>query len=904
MRIRRLRLAAYRGIEERTLDFPEHGVTIVEGPNEIGKSSIVEALDIVFRYYDSTRNKNVLAVQPIDKDVGTEIEVDVESGPYRFTLEKRFFRRPETVLRIHAPRAQTLKGRAAHDRALAILEETIDLDLWRAMQVRQDEPIGQAPLHEARSLAQALDRVAGQEPAGDREASLFLRVRDEYATYFSETGLPRKPLKEAAEAVAAADERRATIERELLGLERDAERSAELRREIAAAAEELRARVAGAAERERERVAIERREGDVQRLQLAAKAEQMHESAARNAMEVRRKLVARAEEAAARHRDLAADASVRAPALCDADEAARAARSRVAETEERVRGAQACADVRESDFEYERARLSYDQLGERWSRIDAARRRADEARALLERARVDDETLAAIEARQLAAVEAQARLDAASPRLRVRADDAAAAGFAVDVDGVAVPLDGAAEVERTIAARAEVRAPGLSLTVMAGASVDDLVAARDDARDGLAALLAAADVASVAEARRAHAERAEAERTIAQAERIVEENLRDLSLDALQDKRERLRAWVESYPEERPSEPAPVAGHDAAYAARNEAKAALAERTAERDAARRAAEEARERADRLRERAQATNIKLKLAAENARTAEEELAAARAQRPDAALEAELAGAAARAKEADAHYRGEQEVLRSGEPERVRRREDDARRVAEGAAQALRRAEDEFREVTARLDLLGEKGLYDALQEAAGEHERLREENGAVVRRAGAARVLYETMVAERDTARRAYAAPLREEIVRLAGYVFDESLRVELDEELRIATRTLGGRTLAFQDLSAGAREQLSLIGRLACARLVDPADGVPVIFDDTLGHSDPARLEGMGALLAKAGETNQVIVLTCTPGRFRSVPGAHVIRLQHAAAPHAPQRNGHTPAPTQAQRAD
>jgi hypothetical protein len=35
----------------------------------------------------------------------------------------------------------------------------------------------------------------------------------------------------------------------------------------------------------------------------------------------------------------------------------------------------------------------------------------------------------------------------------------------------------------------------------------------------------------------------------------------------------------------------------------------------------------------------------------------------------------------------------------------------------------------------------------------------------------------------------------------------------------------------------------------------------------------------MGALLARAGETSQVIVLTCTPGRFRHVPGATVIAL-------------------------
>ena len=109
-------------------------------------------------------------------------------------------------------------------------------------------------------------------------------------------------------------------------------------------------------------------------------------------------------------------------------------------------------------------------------------------------------------------------------------------------------------------------------------------------------------------------------------------------------------------------------------------------------------------------------------------------------------------------------------------------------------------------------------------------------------------------------------------------MFDEKLSVDLDDDLRIASRTLNGQTLPFDHLSAGAQEQLGLIGRVACALLVDREEGVPIIFDDTLGHSDPARLEGMGAMLSRAGETCQIIVLTCTPGRFR-IAGSKTIRL-------------------------
>jgi uncharacterized protein YhaN len=54
---------------------------------------------------------------------------------------------------------------------------------------------------------------------------------------------------------------------------------------------------------------------------------------------------------------------------------------------------------------------------------------------------------------------------------------------------------------------------------------------------------------------------------------------------------------------------------------------------------------------------------------------------------------------------------------------------------------------------------------------------------------------------------------------------------------------------------------------------------VPVLVDDALGYSDPERLRRVGAVLSVAASSAQVIVLTCTPERYRSVGSAHVISL-------------------------
>ena len=61
--------------------------------------------------------------------------------------------------------------------------------------------------------------------------------------------------------------------------------------------------------------------------------------------------------------------------------------------------------------------------------------------------------------------------------------------------------------------------------------------------------------------------------------------------------------------------------------------------------------------------------------------------------------------------------------------------------------------------------------------------------------------------------------------------------------------------------------------------IVAPDGGVPVILDDTLGYSDPERLKAMGAVLALAGRSCQVIVMTCYPERYSEVGGATTFRL-------------------------
>ena len=132
---------------------------------------------------------------------------------------------------------------------------------------------------------------------------------------------------------------------------------------------------------------------------------------------------------------------------------------------------------------------------------------------------------------------------------------------------------------------------------------------------------------------------------------------------------------------------------------------------------------------------------------------------------------------------------------------------------------------------------------------------------------------------RNAARQAYVKPLKEAIEQLGAIVFGRGFEVELGDDWSLLSRTLHGKTLPFDALSVGAKEQLGILTRLAAGQIVAKQGGVPLIIDDALGYSDPTRLETMGAAIAAAGKQCQIIILTCTPGRFTHVGSAQVVKF-------------------------
>lgn len=91
-RINRLTLRNFRGVTSAEVTFPSEGVTIIEGDNEAGKSSLAEALTMVLEVRDDSRKQGVMAVKPVHRDAGPEVEVDLSRAPPGSSIPSDGFR--------------------------------------------------------------------------------------------------------------------------------------------------------------------------------------------------------------------------------------------------------------------------------------------------------------------------------------------------------------------------------------------------------------------------------------------------------------------------------------------------------------------------------------------------------------------------------------------------------------------------------------------------------------------------------------------------------------------------------------------------------------------------------------------------------------------------------------------
>ncbi|GFG70287.1 AAA family ATPase [Mycolicibacter senuensis] len=869
MRLHRLTLTNYRGVAHREIDFPDHGVVVVAGANEIGKSSMIEALDLLLESKDRSAKKDVKQVKPTHADVGAEVTAEISTGPYRFVYHKRFHKAPRTQLTVLAPRREQLTGDEAHERVRTMLEETMDTGLWQAQRVLQAASTAAVDLSGCDALSRALDVAAGDTatPSGT-EPVLIERIDAEYAHYFTPTGRPTGEWAAAVAALATADAEVARCSALLAEVDDRVLRHTELSEQLARLTEE---RAAAAARHTAAKAAgdtIAALRDQLRNAQLVATAAEATGAAARTAHAERQRLCGELDSRAAAIAVLDSELAEATQAHDTADAEAAAAEGAAAEAERLLAAATERVETARRVVDQLAARDEANRLEARLARIDATEHDLEQVVAELAAITVTESVLRRIEDAAAVLDRAQASLAAISATLEVTA----AADVELVIAGEHTPLAAGDSWSAAVTAGAEVELPGLlSVRVRPGDSAREAATKHAAAQDELAAALAAGRVEDLAAARRGDQRRRELQGSRDQLTATLVALRGDDAVEELRTRLVQLRGEHAEVGAENTLEDA-RAERDAAEAQRTRAHADCETRrwAASESAARRTA--AATRVTLLRDkgatqRAELATVTQRLTEQRASVGDEELAGA----------AETSGQALQA--AQQRLTEITEHLAAAAPELVDAELADAAQQLQALSDRHAETARDLHQVEVELAVFGTEGRKGQLDAAQIAREHAAAEHHRIGRRARAAALLRSTMIRHRDDTRLRYVEPFRAEIQRLGVHVFGDDFEVEVDTDLKICARTLDGRTVPYESLSGGAKEQLGILTRLAGAALVAKEDSVPVVIDDALGFTDPDRLEKMGAVFDAVGAQGQVIVLTCSPDRYRSVKDAHRIDL-------------------------
>ncbi|QIB67033.1 AAA family ATPase [Kineobactrum salinum] len=874
MRLLTLTLENWRAVSHSHIEF-DNGVTLIEGPNEVGKSSLVEALRMLFREKSGSKKREVQAVQPVGEDVGSSVVAEIRCGDHHFHYSKTYNRKSSTELRILAPQAEQLTGDDAHNRAWDILSNHMDMALWDALLVEQGKEIGGVKLADSDGLARALDNAAGGAGVSGEESALFGAVQAEYERYFTlKTGKPR--YGDEQQRVEQHREKVQQLETTLRDLEGDLRRHENVSAEISRLQRALPELQAAREQHEQRWQAI-----DTLQARLSAREEEGKPL---------QQLLAHARNQWQKRRDLAADIARREQGLEQQQSALLPLTEQVAELDGIVQAGDAALKDLQSRRQTLRQALQQAQrdaacvqdsaelsrLQQLLERVQTQRGELTELRNTLAGIHITAEGRRDIQAAASALEVASRTRDNAATRLRIEALQVAD----FSLDGETISLSPDAPLERQVAESLQIEIPELArITIAPAASAGELTAEVEARQQELDALLARYQAPSVEQAITLDEQRADAEQSLRAARQRLDDTLQGADEETLQADCARLQQTCEDAQQQREPGQTLPANEREAKAQLDTARAALdaCESELDREGGRLA--EQRDELTRGQAKRQQADTEVNALTSVLEDKRASLAQEREAEPDDALERAVAEREQRLTAINAELEQLRAELQAQDPDSARLQRDNAAKALGRAERDIIEQQQEQAVLKSRLDRAQANGLFEDLETAEQALTEAEDTLAATERRAAAAKLLWETLNEHRDASRQAYVAPLREGIRNLGKIVFGSDFDIALAEDWTILNVTRQGQTVPFDSLSVGAKEQLGILTRLAAARIVADQGGVPVIIDDALGFSDPSRLQSMGAAITAAGRDAQVVVLTCTPGRFMYLGEVGVRRL-------------------------
>jgi DNA repair exonuclease SbcCD ATPase subunit len=176
------------------------------------------------------------------------------------------------------------------------------------------------------------------------------------------------------------------------------------------------------------------------------------------------------------------------------------------------------------------------------------------------------------------------------------------------------------------------------------------------------------------------------------------------------------------------------------------------------------------------------------------------------------------------------------------------------------------------------------LETAAARAADKSERLK----GVERQAKAKLLLHKLFTEEKRSVANSYVLPLSEKIAGYLQRLYGSDTVVTLEmgenafERYQVYRPSHGHASYTFDELSKGAREQVAAALRLAIAEVLASEHEdkcLPLILDDAFVNADPERTEKLQSMLDLAAcQGLQVVVFSCNPSDYAGL-GARTVSL-------------------------
>lgn len=870
------------------LDDIGDGLNVVVGPNEMGKSTLLDALRAsLFEKY-SSKAQPITALQNDRNQAAPVVELafEVDDGIYR--IRKRFVKKPYAHL--FCPDGRKLEGDEAEDALRDLLgfdepgktgAKPETLGMWNVLWVQQGQSFGALDLPDsARSnLHSALESEVGEVLGGKRGRALPDAVDKQLFELVTSTGKPRGDYKELSDVIAS-------LRSELEGLRtRRSDLSTTL--ENLEAAQETLARLSSG---ERDKTDKEDLNAARTRHAELAKLESRIEAAVTE-VELKKRNLEQAEQALTARRDLMKQIDMEGESV----DAAKKKLDEVRQSEQGLRKQveKLRTDVKETENAVTEADNAVSQARrvlnavQRDARIRELQGRYDKAHAAEKKQRaalqgaaailVADENIEAIRDAAKDLETARTRLSAAATLisfdmtsdrlLKIEVDGAVLAADQTSVEAVesttiTVPDYGSVTVQPAIKDRDRLIEQHRSASQALKTELEDCgVESVDLAEEQLAKrekLLRDAELAK--QEAKLHAPATDdydagAEPLadhIAGLKTILERELNDLGIDGL--------------PTEKEAEQVLTSAQDSAQEARvtlTTARAGLVgpeeeigRMQTELGGVRTRYEDGKERLERL---------KSDLSEAEKQTSDGELDAAVSAAQEALADQEKAVSSL-------------EEQREGEtlPQldaRISR--------LETALQERHDKRTDLKEkivgLQSRIEALEGAGLDEAIQQQERELEMAEEQLQRYEREVSVLSLLLSTLRSAETEAKERYLSPVLKRVRPYLQLLFPGA-EIAIDENLHIVGVVReNGYEESFEHLSIGTQEQIAVLVRLAFAEmLVEQGHPATVVLDDALVYSDDRRMARMFDILNMVGQQVQIIVLTCREQLFEGVGGKHL----------------------------